>query len=250
MIEMSSEIHFHLLPGLDDGPSSIEQAVELARMAVADGTRTIVATPHVNGLFDIDISSLPEQVRLVSERLRRERVPVRVLCGGELAPERVDRLSQAELKSIAQGPEGRQWLLLEAPLTGLDGMFAAAATELRARGFGIVVAHPERSLGKAPSHWQTLEREIQAGSGLQLTAWSLAGLHGEWARTTAVRLLRTASLVAVSSDAHGGDRVPALRLANDALTGLGARNPRRFTAGVPEMLLRRGLRPRSRALAA
>jgi protein-tyrosine phosphatase len=245
-----SEIHFHLLPGVDDGPSSIEETVELARMAAADGTRTIVSTPHVNGTFVPAVSSLPEQVRLVAERLRHARVPVRVLCGGELAPERVERLCQAELKSIAQGPEGKQWLLLEPSLTGFNGLFAAAAAELRARGFGIVVAHPERSLAGAPSEWQMLEREIQAGSGIQLTAWSLAGLHGERVRATAIRLLRATPLVAVASDAHGPERMPSLRLAIDALTGLGVHDARRFIAEVPATLLQRGLRPRSRRLAA
>jgi protein-tyrosine phosphatase len=245
-----SEIHFHLLPGVDDGPSSIEETVELARMAVADGTRTIVATPHVNGFFARDVNSLPERVRAVAERLRRARVPVRVLCGGELAPERVERLSQAELKSIAQGPAGKQWLLLEPPLSGFDGLFASAAAELRARGFGIVVAHPERSLGGAPSEWQMLEHEIQAGSAIQLTAWSLAGLHGERVRATAVRLLRATPRVAVASDAHGPERMPSLRLALDALTGLGVHDPRRFIAEVPASLLQLGLRPRSRRLAA
>jgi protein-tyrosine phosphatase len=245
-----SEIHFHLLPGVDDGPSSIEETVELARMAVADGTRTIVATPHVNGTSAPSVSSLPEQVRVVTERLHRERVPARVLCGGELAPERVERLSQAELRSIAQGPAGKQWLLLEAPLTGFDGLFAAAAAELRARGFGIVVAHPERSLGGAPFEWEMLEREIEAGSGIQLTAWSLAGVHGERVRTTAARLLRAAPLVAVASDAHGRERMPSLRVALDALTELGVHDARRFMADVPATLLERGLRPRSGTLAA
>jgi protein-tyrosine phosphatase len=244
-----SEIHFHLLPGVDDGPRSIEETIELARLAAADGTRTLVATPHVNGLFAADVGSLPERVRVVVERLRRERVPVRVLCGGELAPERVERLSTAELDCIAQGPAGRRWLLLEPRLTGFDRAFGAAADELRARGFGVVVAHPERSLGAPRSQWRLLEREINAGSAIQLTAWSLAGLNGERARSNAVRLLSAAPLVAVASDAHGRERGPALRLALDALAGLGVANPRRFVADVPRALLQQGLAARAPAAA-
>jgi protein-tyrosine phosphatase len=245
-----SEIHFHLLPGVDDGPSSMDGTVELARMAAADGTRTIVATPHVNAMFSLDVRQLAEQTRVVAERLRRERVPVRVLSGGELAPERVEHLSQDELESIAQGPAGKRWLLLEPPLTGFNDLFASAAEELRARGFGVVVAHPERSLGTPHSQWRLLQREIEEGSAIQLTAWSLAGLHGERARANAVRLLRDAPLVAVASDAHGPERVPSLRLALDALTGLGARDPRRLIAEIPQALIQRGLPPRSPALAA
>lgn len=245
-----SEIHFHLLPGVDDGPASIEETVELARMAVADGTGTIVATPHVNGFFGIDVGGLPERVRLIAQRLRRERVQVRLLCGGEVAPEMVERLSAAELDSIAQGPPGRRWLLLEPRLTGFDRAFGAAADEIRARGFGVVVAHPERSLAAPQSQWRLLEREISAGAAIQLTAWSLAGLNGERARANAVRLLHAAPLVAVSSDAHGSERAPSLRLALDALTGLGIPNPQRFVAEVPKVLLEQGLPARSPAVAA
>jgi hypothetical protein len=87
MVEMSfSEIHFHLLPGVDDGPSSIEETVELTRMAVADGTRTIVATPHVNGLFGTDLGRLADGVRMVSERLRRERVERGCCAAASLLP--------------------------------------------------------------------------------------------------------------------------------------------------------------------
>jgi protein-tyrosine phosphatase len=245
-----SEIHFHLLQGVDDGPSSIEGSVELARLAAADGTGTIVATPHVNGHFGIDVGSLPELVRELADRLRRERVAVHVLCGGELAPERVEGLSQPELDTIAHGPPDRRWLLLEPPLTGFNDPFSSAADELRARGFGIVVAHPERSLTAPRSQWRLLEREIHAGSAIQLTAWSLAGLNGERARANAVRLLRAVPLVAVASDAHGPDRRPSLRLALDALSGLRIANPRRLVADVPRALLQEGLPARAPAAAA
>lgn len=87
MIEMSfSEIHFHLLLGVDDGPCSIDSSIELARMTAADGTRTIVATPHVNGLFVPEVSSLPEQVRLLAERLRRERITMRCCAAASSLP--------------------------------------------------------------------------------------------------------------------------------------------------------------------
>ena len=244
------ELHFHLLPGVDDGPSSIEESVELARIAAAEGTRTIVATPHVNMTVDLSVPSLPERVHEVAERLRRERVPVGVNCGGELSPERVWRLDQPELELIAQGPAGNRWLLLEAPLEGLDDRFTAAASELRARGFGIVVAHPERALAAGPSGWPIIQDELRAGAALQLNAWSLAGLNGEWVRAAAMRLLHATRLVAVSSDAHGPNRPPSLTLALDTLARLGEPDPRWFVGAVPRLLLERGLPGRSSAAAA
>lgn len=236
-----AEIHFHLLPGVDDGPATLQDAVWLARAAANDGTRTIVATPHVNSTIALEVNTLPERVAEVAERLRRERVPVEVLGGGELAHDVADKLSQSELECIAQGPSEHRWLLLEAPLTGLDETFTAAADALRQRGFGIVVAHPERSLANLQAGWRAIEHELQVGSAMQVNAWSVAGLHGERARTEALRILRVTRRLAVSSDAHGPQRVPSLRLAIDVLTRLGCEDARRLMSINPQALLTKGL---------
>jgi len=236
-----TELHFHLLPGIDDGPSSMEESIALAVAAAADGTGTIVATPHVHPQFDTDVSSLPERVREVSARLAARRIAIRVLCGGELAHNMVPRLSQAELETIAHGPPGRRWLLLEAPLEGLDHAYTEAADEVRDRGFAVVVAHPERALRWSDGSWETLERELAVGSVVQINAWSVAGLYGEMVRATALWLLRTAPRAVVASDAHGGERMPALSLGLDALVAARIPDPTRLISAVPTALLEHGL---------
>ncbi|HEY1515023.1 MAG TPA: CpsB/CapC family capsule biosynthesis tyrosine phosphatase [Solirubrobacteraceae bacterium] len=236
-----TELHFHLLPGIDDGPSSMEESEALAAGAAADGTGTIVATPHVHPQFDTDVSSLPERVREVSARLAARHIAIRVLCGGELAHDMVRRLSQAEFETIAHGPPGRRWLLLEAPLEGLDHAYTEAAKEVRDRGFAVVVAHPERALRWSDGSWETLERELAVGSVVQINAWSVAGLYGEMVRATALWLLRTAPRAVVASDAHGGTRMPALGLGLDALTAARIPDPTRLLRSVPNALLEQGL---------
>src|SRR3954454_18121994 len=134
-----TEIHFHLLPGLDDGPATVADAAALAHAAALDGTSTIVATPHIRSDFVTDVGALPDRVRAVKEVLAREAIPVSVLPGGELGHDMVGQLRQDELEAIAQGPPRRRWLLLESPFEGLTHAFSAAADELRDRGFGIVL---------------------------------------------------------------------------------------------------------------
>ncbi|HYB30298.1 MAG TPA: CpsB/CapC family capsule biosynthesis tyrosine phosphatase [Solirubrobacteraceae bacterium] len=92
-----AEIHFHLLPGVDDGPSSIEESVALASAAAAEGTRAIVATPHVHPQFVVDPITLAARVREVQARLTAERIPIEVRCGGEVDLAMPERLSDAEL---------------------------------------------------------------------------------------------------------------------------------------------------------
>lgn len=237
----NTEIHFHLLPGVDDGPSSIEESVGLAIAAAAEGTRTIVTTPHVHPQFLTDPSTLPDRVDEVRARLATERINVDVVCGGELDIEMVARSSDRELDTIAHGPVDRRWLLLEAPLRGLDESYTAAAEELRERGFGVVVAHPERALDGSESGWQAIERELGAGSPMQINAWSVAGLYGERVRNVAVGLLKRAPRAVIASDAHGGPRMPALWLALDALAAASVPDATRFVAEQPRALLERGV---------
>ncbi len=236
-----TELHFHLLPGLDDGPETLEESVALARAAAAEGTRTIVATPHVNYGCVPDVSVLPELVAEVSAALARADVPVDVRCGGELAHDRVGRLTQSELETIAHGPRGRRWLLLEASLGGLDEDFSLAADELRDRGFGVVMAHPERSLGGAKAAWRIVEQELAASSGMQVNAWSIAGRYGETVQRDAERVIATAPVVAIASDAHGPARMPALGMALRALRDAGHRDAEHLVSAVPAALLRHGL---------
>ena len=185
-------------------------------------------------------TEIPARVREVADRLERERIPLRVLPGGEVALDMVPRLGSRELESIAQGPPGKRWLLLEAPFSGLDDGYTAAADELRKRGFAVVVAHPERAAATGATE-EVLKRESAAGSLVQLTAGSLVGLYGEPVRLTALRLLSSPPHAVIASDAHGGERMPALRLALDALAAGGEGDPDRFAAAIPRALLEDGL---------
>lgn len=243
-----AEIHFHLLPGVDDGPSSLEESVALARAAAAEGTATIVATPHVNQDRVPDVGVLPGVVAEVRDRLRRDAVPIEVKGGGELALERVGTLSQAELDTIACGPPSRRWLLLEAPFDGLTPAYSEAADELRARGFGVVVAHPERSPLDDPVARAVLQREFAAGSVMQVNAWSVAGLYGEQVRRQALGVLQTAPTAALASDAHGGERLPALRMGLDAIAREEGDERAWRIAGVARALLELGLPARPHVL--
>jgi protein-tyrosine phosphatase len=98
-----------------------------------------------------------------------------------------------------------------------------------------VVAHPERARPGAATS-AAIEREIAAGSVLQLTAWSLTGEYGEDVRALAWRLLRRAPRVVIASDAHSLERPPWLRPATAALAAGGMPNPARFVSAAGALL--------------
>jgi protein-tyrosine phosphatase len=240
-----TDIHFHLLPGVDDGPETLADSVALARAAVRDGTGTIVATPHVRGDYVTDVSELRARVREVKAALAHEGVPVSIVPGAELGHDMVGRLQQPDLQAIAQGPPRRRWLLVETPFEGLAPSFNSATDELRERGFGVVLAHPERSTGLLGPGRAGLDHELAAGSALQVNGLSLAGEHGEEARRTALQLVRLGMVTAVASDAHGQVRRPALTLAEETVlaNGLPSWVARELVDSGPRRLMRRGVEP-------
>jgi protein-tyrosine phosphatase len=238
-----ADIHFHLLPGVDDGPETLADSVELARAAVADGTRTVVCTPHVRPDFVTDPLELAERVRELRDALTRAAVPLELRCGGELGHDLAGTLTQPQLEAIAQGPAGNRWLLVEAPFEGLTGDFHVATTELRGRGFGVVLAHPERVAYADTDGLAELRLELDRGSVAQLNAQSLLGEHGADAKRAARAYVAQGLAGLVASDAHGPLRPPSLGAACSALldAGMGPGLAWRLTRDQPGRLLAAGL---------
>src|SRR5271157_4074553 len=109
------DLHCHVLPGIDDGPATIEDSVAIARAAAAAGTRTIVATPHVSRRYPNRSEAIGRLVAQLNARLSAERVDVRVLAGAEVAMTHTVDLKATELEHLRLG--GGPWLLVEPPLT-------------------------------------------------------------------------------------------------------------------------------------
>lgn len=244
-----AELHFHLLPEVDDGPVDLDDAVELARLAVADGTSLVTVTPHVRDLLALGIlGEVPARAREVQNALSDAGVPLDVRTGAELAHDDVPALGDRALDAIAHGPPGNRWVLIEAPLFGDAPGFLDATAELRARGFGTLIGHPERCAGLMLDDG-AVDRELDAGAVLQVNASSLTGRHGAEAQAWGIELVRSGRAHVIASDAHRATRPPQLSAALDALAAAGldraALEPLVSTA--PRALLQRGIASLRRA---
>ena len=245
---MRTELHFHLLPGIDDGPRDLDEAVELARLAVADGTGVVTATPHVRDLLRAGaLAELPARVREVQDALDAAGVPLAVRTGAELAHHDLGALTDDELEAIAQGPAGRRWILIEAPLFGDAEGFLDATAELRSRGFGTLIGHPERCAGLMAMPG-ALARERAAGALAQVNASSLTGYHDRAARRWGLELVRSGQADLIASDAHRPARPPRLTAALAVLADAGVPAERRAAlAALPGALLEHGITPLAHA---
>jgi len=233
------DMHFHILPGVDDGPETLADSLALAAAALQDGTRAVVATPHVRHDFVTDVLGLPDRLRELQAALAAAGIPLTVRCGGELGHDMVWRLREHELEVIAQGPGHARWLLVETPFAPLGTDFRAATDELRERGYGVVLAHPERSADGALDGAAGLRRELAAGGAAQVNAMSVLGGHGPDAEAAAYELIGGGLVAAIGSDAHGSTRPPALSAAAACLIdqGVSESAARELLAVGPRRLL-------------
>jgi protein-tyrosine phosphatase len=203
------DLHAHLLPGVDDGPHDDAGTLALARAAVAAGTRELAATPHVDRGFGLDPHDIARRTAAVRELLAAHDVPLAVHAGGEIAYTRVPDLDDEGLGLLTLGGGG--WLLLECPLQQAAGDLDPVVAHLQRRGFGVLLAHPERSpaIQRDPAR---LARLVSAGALAQVTASSFSGAFGQTVRRFSLELLRERLIHVVASDAHDAEhRDPALR---------------------------------------
>ena len=202
------DLHSHILPGLDDGPADLDEAVALARAASTAGIRVVATTSHIHRSFMLDPDDLDAARAELAERLAREGVPVELVQGGEISTGRLPDLDDDTLGRLALG--GGRWVLLECPFSAATAM-EPMTTELQRRGFGVLLAHPERSayFQRDP---RRLGRLVEQGALAQVTAGSFAGEFGDVPRRTAYKLLETGWVHVLASDAHSAyDRGPSMR---------------------------------------
>lgn len=194
------DLHTHLLPGIDDGAQTLDESLEMARDALADGITTAAATPHVRHDFPTSPETMERLVEELRSALAAAGTPLTVLSGGEIALDRLAELSVEELRRFGLGGNPA-YLLLEFPYSGWPLDLNRRVVELQSLGIRPVLAHPERNseVQAAPERLVPLAR---AGALVQVTAASLDGRLGRTAASTAARLLGLELVHLVSSDAH------------------------------------------------
>src|SRR5258706_12204887 len=99
------DLHCHILPGVDDGARTIEDSVQMAAMAAASGTKTIVATPHMlHPQFHVPGPLAKEKLALVREAIRRANIPIEIVLAGEIhwSTEIPEKLASGELLPLCK----------------------------------------------------------------------------------------------------------------------------------------------------
>jgi protein-tyrosine phosphatase len=199
------DLHSHVLPGIDDGPETIEDSLTLARAVAQSGVHTIVATPHVSWRYPNEADTIARLVVELNARIREQGIPLEVRPGAEIAMTRAAEIEPAQLSRLRLG--GGPWLLVECPFTPVATGMDALVHDLKRRGHRILLAHPER----CPAFHRdraALESMVRAGALASITAGSLVGRFGGEVRRFALALVHDELVHNVTSDTHDPVRRP------------------------------------------
>lgn len=197
------DLHCHILPGLDDGPTTIEESMAMAESAIADGITHVVATPHSSNEYHFDFT----KVRGLRDELQAKigsRLKLATGCDFHLNPENVKSLREdASRYCINQ----RDYLLVEFNEVSIPPAIDQTLHEMQLAGLRLIVTHPERNsiLRTRP---ERLKKWVQQGCFAQVTGGSLTGVFGPTAQNVALRWIGEGLIHFVASDAHNTQRRP------------------------------------------
>jgi protein-tyrosine phosphatase len=213
-----TDLHAHVLAGVDDGPQTMADALALLEGLIADGVGVVYATPHVQPQpYPTTWQQRDAALAQIRAAAGAAGLAITIESGGELDLEYAASWTDQELRAFALGHGPA--LLIEFPWGGgWPLVLADTCTRLRRRGFLPVIAHPERAAAVQQKP-DRLGSVIRAGGIGQITAASITGRFGHRARATALTLLARGLGHVIASDAHDTDeRSSDFHACRDALS--------------------------------
>lgn len=202
------DTHCHILPHLDDGPSSWEECLAMAQRAAEDGITKIIATPHTrNGIYENESNQIMEKVNQLNQFLEENKILLQIFPGCEiqLYDRILNDLEQEGLNGLITLNYSSR-LLIELPSNiKISREIENCLFKIQLKGFIPVIAHIERVYDFYHNS-DILDRWIEQGIETQLTSASLNGIMGKKAHLFALRLLQRGLITYLVSDAHSNSK--------------------------------------------
>ncbi len=166
------DIHAHILPSIDEGPETIEESIELCKVAEEDGIKTIVATPHSkDGVYETKSVEILKAVDTLNSQLEENRIDVKILPGAEI------HISEGLVESIKNGDvltinNGGKFILFELPFVFIPPGTDKFIFNLKSNGIVPIIAHAERitAFQRKP---ELVDQLVKIGARVQINAHCL-----------------------------------------------------------------------------
>src|SRR5436305_7312539 len=195
------DVHLHILPGVDDGPETLDEALVLAQALVQNGVYAAIATPHYNDEFPRrSAAEIQGRVNDLQQELNRRYIPLRLFAGHEvlIKPGLIEDIQTGRLATLNHS----HYLLLELWNHAWLPETERTIFELRAGGIVPILAHLER-FRVFQQEPQRLAALLEQGVLAQLTASSLLGVQGKTVRRSAQQLIKKGLIHCIAYYTYG-----------------------------------------------
>ena len=210
------DLHCHMLPGIDDGAVDLETALEMARVAAADGITVTACTPHMMpGIYDNTGPQVRGAVAKFQQALDDAGIALRLTTGADI------HLQQGLSAALRDGRllslNDSRYFLFEPPHHTAPPRLEDAVFDVMSAGFQPVITHPER-LTWIENHYDVMCKMAHAGAWMQITCGSVTGRFGRRPKYWAERMLDEGLVHILATDAHNlRNRSPIMSEARDAV---------------------------------
>lgn len=207
-IPLKVDIHSHLIPGIDDGASSLKDSMDMLRAFYELGFRKVVTTPHIHPRYPNNKEAIVNGLRDLHQAIENDGLDIELEAAAEYY------VDENFLEKLNSGHDlltfGDRYLLVECSFVNKPFFFENAIFDMIEKGYNPILAHPER--------YQFLEGNIDwlmelksLGILFQVTLGSLSGYYGELPRQLGKKLLKEGMVDFLASDLHRMSQVGHLR---------------------------------------
>ncbi len=202
------DLHSHILPSIDDGASTLDVALDMARMAVDDGIEVMACTPHfMPGIYDNTAEDVRSRVDALNRILIDRDINLSLVTGADahIRPDFVSGLRNGEILTIHDS----RYVLFEPPHNIMPQRMDELLYNIAIAGFVPILTHPER-LKWIEQNYSVVTDLMESGVWMQITSGSLTGRFGKRPQYWAQRMLAEGRVSILATDAHNTRSRPPL----------------------------------------
>jgi protein-tyrosine phosphatase len=202
------DLHSHILPGIDDGAGSLDIAIEMAKMAVADGIEVMACTPHfMPGMYDNTSGDVRRRVAELNSELMDRDIELALVVGSDahMRPDFLSCLRSGDILTLHDS----QYVLFEPPHNIMPQRLEDLLFNISVSGYTPVLTHPER-LKWIEHSYPVMQQLAKSGIWMQITSGSLTGRFGKRPQYWAQKMLAEGLVSILATDAHNTRSRPPL----------------------------------------
>lgn len=202
------DLHSHILPSVDDGASSLDISLDMARMAVEDGIEVMACTPHfMPGMYDNTSEDIRKRVENLNHELMDRDINLALVAGADahIRPDFLACLRSGDILTLHDS----RYVLFEPPHNVMPQRLEDLLFNISVSGYTPILTHPER-LKWIEHSYPVMQKLAASGVWMQITSGSLTGRFGKRPQYWAQRMLAEGLVSILATDAHNVRSRPPL----------------------------------------